>query len=147
MCHLHTASYYYIITGWLLISHSAAAITDSTHTPPSLSPTASYLTQLIGGLVIIILMILLLAWFLRRIPGLTTTGSSVIEILAVRAISSREQLLLVQIGEEQILIGLTPAGLSHLHTLRTPLIIPISAQSSGQFEQLLKQFRSVGSKP
>ncbi|MBK1641873.1 flagellar biosynthetic protein FliO [Chromatium okenii] len=145
MCHLHTASYYYIITGWLLISHSAAAVTDSIHTP--ISPTASYLTQLIGGLVIIILMILLLAWFLRRIPGLTTAGSSVIEILAVRAISSREQLLLVQVGEEQILIGLTPAGLSHLHTLRTPLIIPISEQSSGQFEQLLKQFRSVGSKP
>ncbi len=147
MCHLRSTLHYYIISGWLLVNQPASAVTDSTHTPLSPSPTASYLAQLIGGLALIILMILLLAWFLRRIPGLTTMESSVIKVLAVRAISSREQLLLVQVGEEQILIGLTPAGLSHLHTLRTPLIIPVSEQSSGQFEHLLKQFRAIGSKP
>lgn len=103
---------------------------------------AGYLTQLVGGLALVILVIVLLAWILRRMPGMPGQGPQIIEILAVRAVGARERLLLVQIGGEQILVGLTPTGMRHLHTLRKPIDRPPVEEWSGDFASLLNRVRS-----
>ena len=103
---------------------------------------AGYLTQLVGGLVLVILVIIALAWILRRMPGVPGQGAQVIEILAVRSVGARERLLLVQIGEEQILVGLTPMGMRHLHTLRKPVDRPPAEEWPGDFASLFNRVRS-----
>jgi flagellar protein FliO/FliZ len=131
--------------GFLLISIAIFAAADPTLTVTAPPSAASYLAQLVGGLVLVIVMILVFAWFLRRLPGINTTEAPVIEILAVRAIGARERLVLVQVGTEQILIGATAAGLSHLHTLKIPLVIaPQTMPPTNEFAKLLKQLRTSG---
>ncbi|TCT21246.1 flagellar protein FliO/FliZ [Thiobaca trueperi] len=103
---------------------------------------AGYLTQLVGGLALVILVIIILAWILRRMPGVPGQGPQVIEILAVRAVGARERLLLVQIGEEQILVGLTPTGMRHLHTLRQPVERPSAEDWPSDFAGLLNRVRA-----
>lgn len=105
-----------------------------------------YLTQLVGGLILVIFLILVMAWLLRRLPGMVMLGSPAIEVLAVRVIGNRERLLLIQVGEEQLLVGATPAGLCHLHTLKTPVILPQPEPQTGDFAKLLNKIRSSGLK-
>ncbi|WP_408034250.1 flagellar biosynthetic protein FliO [Thiorhodovibrio winogradskyi] len=81
-----------------------------------------YLTQLVGGLAMVVIAILVFAWVMRRFSGATRAGvPRAIEILAVRSVGTRERLMLVQVGEEQVLIGVCPAGMRTLHRLETPL--------------------------
>ncbi|MBK5962705.1 flagellar biosynthetic protein FliO [Thiocystis minor] len=108
----------------------------------SAQAASGYLAQLVGGLVLVILTILVLAWILRRLPGMTGQGQQIIEILAVRAVGTRERLMLVQVGEEQILVGLTPTGMRHLHTLRTPVVVAPVEPKAGEFANLLQRARS-----
>ncbi|MTW20326.1 flagellar biosynthetic protein FliO [Allochromatium palmeri] len=111
----------------------------------SLDPTAAgYLGQLVGGLVLVVLAIVVLAWFMRRVPGLASPGLGAIQILAVRSIGARERLMLVQVGHEQILIGVTAAGVRHLHTLAQPIEPTADEPWTGDFASLLERFKRGG---
>ncbi|QGU33492.1 flagellar biosynthetic protein FliO [Thermochromatium tepidum ATCC 43061] len=102
-------------------------------------PATGYLSQLVGGLVLVLLAIVVLAWFLRRVPGVATPGQGVIQVLAVRAIGARERLMLIQVGSEQILIAATAMGVTPLHRLTQPIELP--ADAPGDFAELLKRFK------
>ena len=113
----------------------------------SLAPTASgYLSQLVGALVLIVAAIAVLAWFLRRVPGVTPPTAGLIRILAVRSIGARERLLLVQVGSEQILLAVTAAGVQLLHTLAHPIDSPPEEPWSGDFASLLERLKTGGRK-
>ncbi|WP_018864362.1 MULTISPECIES: flagellar biosynthetic protein FliO [Thioalkalivibrio] len=88
---------------------------------------AAHLTQMIGGLVIVIVAIVLLGWILRRTQGGLSRGSQAIELVAVRSVGTRERLMLVQVGGEQVLIGVAPSGMRTLHTLREPVNVEETA--------------------
>jgi len=106
---------------------------------------ADYLARLIGGLALVIGLILLLAWILRRIPGMPGPGQQVIEVLAVRSVGTRERLMLVQVGDEQILIGLTATGIRHIHTLRKNIVMLPTEPAPVDFASLLRRVTNKGS--
>lgn len=111
---------------------------------PVIAPATGYLSQLVGGLVLVLLAIVVLAWFLRRVPGVATPGQGAIRLLAVRSIGARERLMLIQVGAEQILIAVTSAGVTHLHTLAQPIEPPADEPWSGDFASLLERFKRGG---
>jgi flagellar protein FliO/FliZ len=70
---------------------------------------------------LVIGLILLLAWLLKKsrlVPNLT---QSQLRVLSVLPLGTREKLLVVKVGEQQLLLGMTPANISLLCTLDTPL--------------------------
>ncbi|WP_343043897.1 flagellar biosynthetic protein FliO [Marichromatium bheemlicum] len=102
--------------------------------------SAGYLAQLLGALVLVIVAILTLAWLLRRLPGGVGRGEQPIAILAVRAVGARDRLLLVQVGEEQLLIASGTNGMRTLHRLRKPVTVAPPENGGGaDFATLLKQ--------
>lgn len=81
------------------------------------------LLQLVLGLLLVIGLIFLLAWVVRRIQqNIPVSGSQqAISLLASQALGPRDRLLLVQVGKEQILLGLTPGTIVPLHVLQEPI--------------------------
>jgi len=109
---------------------------------------ATYLTQLASGLLAVIAVILALAWVLRRLPTATGARPDAIEILAVRAVGTRDRLLLVRVGEEQLLIASGPAGLRTLHRLRRPIAVePGVPGEETRFARLLQRARTRAATP
>ncbi|WP_026278637.1 MULTISPECIES: flagellar biosynthetic protein FliO [unclassified Thioalkalivibrio] len=98
---------------------------------------AAHLTQMIGGLVIVIIAIVVLGWILRRTQGGLSRGSQAIELVAVRSVGTRERLMLVQVGEEQVLIGVAPSGMRTLHTMREP--VAVEEASTADFSSALRR--------
>ena len=75
------------------------------------------LSKLLLGLLLVIGLIFLLAW-LRRVQQLNPRGAQVIKLVSSQALGPRERLVLVQVGGEQILVGLSGGRITPLHDAR-----------------------------
>ncbi|BDM21681.1 MULTISPECIES: flagellar biosynthetic protein FliO [Pseudomonas] len=129
----------------LLASEVAIAAANPAASPvaaPAAAPGSlgGQLAQMVFGLLLVVGLIFLLAWVLRRMQGATPKGGQVIEIVGSRTIGPRDRLLLVQVGKEQILIGHAPGSIEALHVLAEPVEVPASArQATPEFAQRLME--------
>ena len=99
---------------------------------------AGQLTQLVFGLLLVLGLIFLLAWLLRRVQQAGPAGKGqVIEIVGSRALGPRDRLMLVQVGNEQILLGLSPGNITALHVLKEPVQVPSTEKPTPEFAQRL----------
>nr|WP_233281723.1 flagellar biosynthetic protein FliO [Pseudomonas tructae] len=99
---------------------------------------AGQLTQLVLGLLLVLGLIFVLAWLLRRVQNAAPGSGQVIEILGTRSLGPRDRLLLIQVGKEQILIGHSPGTIEALHVMAEPLEVPAGArQATPEFAQRL----------
>ncbi len=126
------------LTLWLAAVLPAPVWADTQGLPQPLA--GGYLSQLLGSLLLVVLAILVLAWLMRRLQGLGAEGG-LIQILAARPLGARERLLLVQVGRDQILIAISPAGVQHLHTLSQPVEPPAPPSPPGDFSTWLARFK------
>ncbi|WP_213876019.1 flagellar biosynthetic protein FliO [Pseudomonas sp. dw_358] len=96
--------------------------------------------QLVLGLALVLGLIFALAWLLRRVQQTGPRGGQVIELLGSRALGPRDRLLLVQVGNEQILLGVSPGQISALHVLKEPVATPAkTAAATPEFAQRLME--------
>lgn len=104
------------------------------------SGVAGQLTQLVLGLLLVLGLIFLLAWLLRRVQQAGPAGKGqVIELIGSRALGPRDRLVLVQVGNEQVLLGLTPGTITALHVLKEPVQVPSTEQATPEFAQRLME--------
>ncbi|UVM69524.1 flagellar biosynthetic protein FliO [Pseudomonas sp. B21-009] len=108
--------------------------------PASSGSAAGQLTQLVLGLLLVLGLIFVLAWLLRRVQNAAPGSGQVIEILGSRSLGPRDRLLLIQVGKEQILIGHSPGTIEALHVMAEPVEVPASArQATPEFAQRLME--------
>ncbi|WKY31011.1 flagellar biosynthetic protein FliO [Pseudomonas donghuensis] len=118
------------------VTQPAAAVVA----PTASGSAAGQLTQLVLGLLLVLGLIFLLAWLLRRVQNAAPGSAQVIEILGSRSLGPRDRLLLIQVGKEQILIGHSPGTIEALHVLAEPVEVPVSArQATPEFAQRLME--------
>ncbi len=99
-------------------------------------PAVPSIGRLLLGLLAVLALLMLCAWLVRR--GGLTGNAGVIKVVAQTAVGTRERVVLVQGGEQQLLIGVTPQQINLLHTL--PEAIPVSATpATSKFAEQLSQ--------
>ncbi len=82
---------------------------------------AGYLLQVSLGLVVVLGGIVALAWVLRRMGGFQHSAGGHLRVLEGLAIGPRERIVLLQCGEEQIVVGIAPGRVQTLHVLAEPV--------------------------
>ncbi|EUB72341.1 flagellar biosynthetic protein FliO [Pseudomonas sp. GM41(2012)] len=109
--------------------------------PAVSSGVAGQLTQLVLGLLLVLGLIFFLAWLLRRVQQAGPAGKGqVIELIGSRALGPRDRLMLVQVGNEQILLGLSPGTITALHVLKEPVQVPSGTEkATPEFAQRLME--------
>jgi len=100
---------------------------------------AGQLVQLLLGLLLVIGLIFLLAWLMRRVQQAGPRGGQVIRIMASQALGPRDRLVLVQVGSEQVLLGLSPGRIAPLHVMNEPVQLPDGEPASTEFAQRLME--------
>lgn len=124
--------------GPLLWAAEQAAEAPPPKTPPPAMPEpidAAAVMQLLLGLAAVVLMILLLAWLMRRFSGLAVQQGA-IKVVAGLPLGSREKVVLVQVGErKQVLLGVAPGRISTLAEFDEPVV---EAAAGGQFGERLR---------
>lgn len=103
--------------GGLLHTTSAQAQTASISPPAVGVSTSAFLQGLLGLVVIIALLLVTLAALKRwggQFSGVSTAGMKVISGLSVGA---RERILLIEVGDTWLVVGVTASQIRTLHTL------------------------------
>jgi len=119
---------------------AAEPVASATVAPASGSGMAGQLAQLVLGLLLVLGVIFFLAWMLRRVQQAGPAGKGqVIDIISSRALGPRDRLVLVQVGNEQILLGLSPGTITALHVLKEPVQVPSAEQATPEFAQRLME--------
>lgn len=130
----------YSMAGLLLalpLSALAAEPVAQVAAAPAVGSVGGQLTQLVLGLLLVIGLIFLLAWLMRRVQRIGPGNGQVIELVGSRALGPRDRLVLVQVGEEQILLGITPGRITPLHVLKTPVDAVKTEAAAPEFAQRL----------
>jgi len=109
--------------------------------------TADILTVL-AGLVLVLAVIVACAWLIKRMGGMHTGSTGTIKVITVMPVGTRERLALVEIGGQQLLLGITAQQITTLHTFDEPVVDTaadlIKGKNNSEFAQKLHQFMSRG---
>ncbi|MCB1671984.1 MAG: flagellar biosynthetic protein FliO [Gammaproteobacteria bacterium] len=104
---------------------------------------AESMVQMLVALVVVVAIIVGLSLLVRRLSLVPGTSGGVIRIVGSLALNSKDRLLLVQVGEEQILISASPGRIGKVHDLRSPVdpghTGPAAKNPTGSFNSLLGQ--------
>ncbi|WP_271408451.1 flagellar biosynthetic protein FliO [Pseudomonas sp. Q1-7] len=103
------------------------------------SGMAAQLGQLAIGLLLVVGLIVLLAWLLRRVQQLGPRDGQVIKLVSSQALGPRDRLVLVQVGNEQILLGISAGRITPLHVLKEPVHLPDAQAATPEFAQRLME--------
>ncbi len=118
----------------LLISMPLAGAAETTSVEPL---SVQSVSQVLLGLFLVVALIFFLAWALRKmnaVPG--QLGH--MKVITSMPLGTRERVVLVQVGEEQLLLGVTAQSVSLLARYQEPIITP-EQKGRGEFAERLAQ--------
>jgi len=112
----------------LLLPLTAAAATDTA------SPGVGAGTYLQAGLALALIVSLLIgaAWLARKVTGGKGFGQGGIRVLGGVALGPRERIVLLEVGEEWLVIGIVPGQIRTLHRLAKGDLTAENAATTGQ---------------
>lgn len=126
------------VTGFA--AEQSSSFAAKTLTTPPVSTGA--LLETILGLFIVLVCIAFLAWLLRRTGRFQSSVNGEMKIITSLALGPRERAVLLQVGEQQILVGVTSQNVQTLHILDTPIstaTIKGNSTFAEKFQQVMQQ--------
>lgn len=97
--------------------------------------SGSYLMQLIFGLLVVVLCIVALAWLTKKMNRFHSVTNDSIKVISGISMGAREKIVLLQVGEEQLLLGVSPGRINKLHVLNTTTSSPDGKSSDAERNQ------------
>lgn len=90
------------------------------------------------ALLAVLATIAVLAWALRHLLRVGTGGEGLVQILGSTSLGARERVVLLQVGDDQILVGVAPGRVQTLHVLDEPVRLPVPGALPGFQAQLAR---------
>lgn len=109
---------------------------------PILANQGTYLVQVFVGLIFVIGLIFSMGWLLKRMGQGTIGGGQHLKVLASLSLGTREKIALIQVGDQQLLLGITPNAINNLQTFEEPVISGESKENNSEFSRKLKTLLS-----
>ena len=99
------------------------------------------------GLALVVGLIFVAAWAMRRVAPGASGSHSAIRIVAAMPVGPRERLVLVDAGGRQLLIGVTAQQISALHSFEEPPLPPSASPGpGGDFAARLREMLQPGAR-
>ena len=115
-----------------------------TGTAQAASPlSVGSLTQLTLSLIAIVALIIAISWALKRLKLAGPRGSGEIAVIDELGLGPRERIVLIRVGESQLLVGVGAAGIVPL----TPLTVPIVLQPATRAPLFAERLRDMMKRP
>jgi flagellar protein FliO/FliZ len=120
----------------LLAAAPGAAMAQAAEGPSA----AGSLLQVFVGLVAVLALIAATAWTAKRFGVMRSTGSSVLQVVGSTAVGTRERVVVVEVGESWLVVGVAPGSVNALMTLPRGTVPASSAAIvPGSFAARLQQ--------
>lgn len=115
-----------------------ALAADAPATAPATLPSSPL--NLLLGLGFLLALVGVAWWLVRRMGGLQVAGSRApMRVLGSLPVGARERVVLVQVGEQQLLLGVAPGRVNLLLRLEEPLTLEGGNEFADRMRQVLQQ--------
>jgi flagellar protein FliO/FliZ len=99
---------------------------------------------MLSGLLFLLVLVLGAAWLIKRAGGMPALrGNASMKIVAAMSLGPRERVVLIEVGGQQWLLGVSAGSVNALHHFEQPLVVGGSDDFAGKLRQLWPQ--GVGS--
>jgi flagellar protein FliO/FliZ len=88
--------------------------------PPSVITTENTL-QMMGGLLLVLAIIGGITWLLKRFSLISTAAAGVVKVVAATGVGQRERVIVVEIDNTWLVLGVAPGRVNKLHAMNKPL--------------------------
>lgn len=106
--------------------------------------TAGSLAQVTLSLLFVLAAVFAAAWVVRRLKGFGKFGANLIEVVADAPLGTKERAVLIQVGGQQLLLGVTANQVNLLHVLAEPVVRPSSdGGSAADGDPLRPEFKAI----
>jgi len=148
-----TATVIVLLAGILLFSTDVSAIEHSSgndtvaisETEKSLPGSglsdanmAGNLAQTTLGLLVVLLVIGAAAWAFKRFGNVHVGAQGRMKIIGGISLGTRERAVLLQVGDEQLVIGVSPGRVQTLHVLDKPVLVEGKPENATSFSSRLQ---------
>jgi flagellar protein FliO/FliZ len=94
------------------------------YTPPPPAVSSGSIVQIVFSLLLVVAAIVLVAWLLKRMNLAQQGSGKLLKVLGSIAIGQRERIVLVEINETWLVVGVGPGQIRTLHTLPRSELVP-----------------------
>ena len=109
--------------------------------------SSSGIMEMMSGLIFVVVLIFALAWLFKRMGTGSFGLSGAIKILSAMSLGNRDRIALIEVGEKQMLIGISPGRVSTLHVFDEPVDLAMGKENGQEdFASKLQTILS-GNKP
>ncbi len=102
------------------------------------SSMAGNFVQTTLGLLLVLLVIGAAAWAFKRFGNVHVGAQGRMKIIGGISLGTRERAVLLQVGDQQLVIGVSPGRVQTLHVLDKPVVIEDRPEKSGGFSSRLQ---------
>ena len=129
----------------LLFSQGILAAEDKMPESLKMAETdvAGNLLQTTMGLVVILAVIAGAAWLAKRFGNFKVGAQGRMKIIGGLSVGTRERVVLLEVGDQQLLVGVAPGRIQTLHVLDEPLPVETSSTDSKGFAEKLSMAMNV----
>jgi flagellar protein FliO/FliZ len=90
------------------------------------------------SMLLVVAMIVFLGWLYSRSRFVGSGSSDAINVVATRALGPKERLLIVEVAEQQLLVGITASAVQTLHVFDKPVVIEQQSNAPAGFANRLR---------
>jgi len=102
----------------------ALAALPTVATPAPAPASGGGLLQAAAGMLVVLGLIFLCAWLARRFGLPRLAGGQAVKVVASTAVGTRERVVVVEVADTWLVLGVTPSQVNALHTLPAQAAAP-----------------------
>lgn len=127
---------------WTALCLPVQAQSTGASSPQALPPASGLesLLHMLGGLVVVLLLLFGLLKLLRRFGAGQAAAGGVMRLVAGLSVGTRERVVLLEIGDTWVVLGVSPNQINALHTLPRQPMPATPAPGAPDFRKLLTGF-------
>ncbi len=110
--------------------------------PPAATVSSGSVLQVILSLLLVLAAVVMVAWVLKRINLPQQGAGNTLKVISGVAVGQRERVVLVEVNDTWLLVGVAPGQVNALHTMPKGILPPVSNIATGdnnKFQGWLKQ--------
>ncbi|MEM6300437.1 MAG: flagellar biosynthetic protein FliO [Pseudomonadota bacterium] len=120
----------------------AQNVTGQTQMPELFS--VGYLAQVLGSLFVVFLCLFAVILLLRRFNRLGAVSGAPLKVVGSASVGHRERIVLIEAGDEQMLLGVAPGNVRMLHVLPEPITASTNSPAPQDFASILRAANPLG---
>ncbi len=109
---------------------------------PAAAVPAAGVWEMLGSLLFVLAIVFALAWLVRALQGARFARGATLQIQGGLRLGAKESVVLLQVGEQQFLLGVAPGSVRLLHRFEQP-VIPAQPGASPPLSAFAERLRQA----